>query len=218
MSNKPKLDYNVIDEQFSMSEKERIFREKTGDEFTVFYKKYLPKLIFFVNQICKDRALAEDIAIDSFMTSLNKIDDFTSEKARFSTWLFIIARNMTYHKMNQSKRWVSIDTSVDGGDDDDSGSTTLKDFLQNETNEEYNEDSINAIELKASIMKDEIKRLDKKFRKVIEMREIQKMQYKDIAAKLNRNESTVKSQIRNGRLKLIEHTKQEFKKIDDMLN
>lgn len=218
MSNKPKQDYTVIDEDFSMSEKERIFLEKTGDEFTVFYKKYLPKLIFFVNQICKDKALAEDISIDSFMTALNKINDFTSEKARFSTWLFIIARNMTYHKMNQSKRWVSIDSSVDGGDEDEGGSTTLKDFLQNESEEDYNEDFHTSIEMKANLMKDEIKKLDKKFRKVIEMRELQKMQYKDIASKLNRNESTVKSQIRNGRLKLIEQTKQEFKKIDDMLN
>jgi RNA polymerase sigma-70 factor (ECF subfamily) len=205
--------YSVIDDQFSMKEKEQKFLEKTGQEFTIFYKKYLPKLIFFVNQICGDKLLAEDIAIDSFMTGLNKIDDFESEKAGFSTWLFIIARNMTYHKLNQSKKFVSIDGSVDS-DDDDSNVTTLKDFLQNESEIDYNEDHLVAMDLKAQIMKDSIKSLDKKFRKVIEMREIEKLQYKDIAAKLKRNESTVKSQIRNGRIKLIEMTMDQFTKID----
>jgi RNA polymerase sigma-70 factor (ECF subfamily) len=205
--------YSVIDDQFSMKEKEQKFLEKTGQEFTIFYKKYLPKLIFFVNQICGDKLLAEDIAIDSFMTGLNKIDDFESEKAGFSTWLFIIARNMTYHKLNQSKKFVSIDGSVDS-DDDDSNVKTLKDFLQNESEIDYNEDHLVAMDLKAQIMKDSIKSLDKKFRKVIEMREIEKLQYKDIAAKLKRNESTVKSQIRNGRIKLIEMTMDQFTKID----
>lgn len=205
--------YSVIDDQFSMKEKEQKFLEKTGQEFTIFYKKYLPKLIFFVNQICGDKLLAEDIAIDSFMTGLNKIDDFESEKAGFSTWLFIIARNMTYHRLNQSKKFVSIDGSVDS-DDDDSNVTTLKDFLQNESEIDYNEDHLVAMDLKAQIMKDSIKSLDKKFRKVIEMREIEKLQYKDIAARLKRNESTVKSQIRNGRIKLIEMTMDQFTKID----
>ena len=201
-----------------MKEKEVIFKEKTGEDFPVFYKKYLPKLIFFVTQICRDKQMAEDIAIDSFMTSLNKINDFASEKARYSTWLFIIARNMTYHKLNQSKRFISIDNTVNSSDSDDGLATTLKDFLQNESDEEYSESLSESIDMKAELMKSGIKKLDKKFRKVIEMRELEGLQYKDIAARLKRNESTVKSQIRNGRLKLIDMTKQEFKKIDDTFN
>ena len=139
MSNEKNKNYSVVDQEFSMKEKEVIFKEKTGEDFPVFYKKYLPKLIFFVTQICRDKQMAEDIAIDSFMTSLNKINDFASEKARYSTWLFIIARNMTYHKLNQSKRFISIDNTVNSSDSDDGLATTLKDFLQNESDEEYSE-------------------------------------------------------------------------------
>ncbi len=218
MNKNKDVKYNVIDQDFSMSTKEEQFLEKTGEHFTQFYKKYLPKLIFYVSQICHDKDLAEDIAIDSFMTALNKIDDFESEKARFSTWLFIIARNMTYHKLNLNKRFISIDSSVDPNSDDDSSSTTLKDFLQNEMVEDYNEDSYMLVEMKADLMKKNIKNLDKKFRKVIEMREIEKMQYNDIAVKLNKNLSTIKSQIRNARIKLIDMTKDDFKKIDGMFN
>jgi DNA-directed RNA polymerase specialized sigma24 family protein len=48
------------------------------------------------------------------------------------------------------------------------------------------------------------------------MREIKKMSYKDIAKELKRNLSTVKSQIRNGRVILIKGTFKEFKQIDDL--
>ena len=47
------------------------------------------------------------------------------------------------------------------------------------------------------------------------MREIKKMQYKDIADTLGRNLSTVKSQIRKGRELLIENTENEFKILEE---
>jgi DNA-directed RNA polymerase specialized sigma24 family protein len=48
------------------------------------------------------------------------------------------------------------------------------------------------------------------------MREIQKMPYKDIADKLGRNLSTIKSQIRNGRHILISQSEKDFKEIDEL--
>jgi RNA polymerase sigma-70 factor (ECF subfamily) len=65
-------------------------------------------------------------------------------------------------------------------------------------------------------MKKHISKLKEPYRKVIEMREIKKMQYKDIADELKLNLSTVKSQIRNGRGILIRETEKEFELIDDM--
>jgi DNA-directed RNA polymerase specialized sigma24 family protein len=50
----------------------------------------------------------------------------------------------------------------------------------------------------------------------LEMREIQKMQYKDIAEALDRNLSTVKSQIRNARALLIKAAEKEFAILDEM--
>jgi DNA-directed RNA polymerase specialized sigma24 family protein len=48
------------------------------------------------------------------------------------------------------------------------------------------------------------------------MREIQKMAYKDIADKLGKNLSTIKSQIRNGRAILISQTQKEFDILENM--
>jgi DNA-directed RNA polymerase specialized sigma24 family protein len=42
------------------------------------------------------------------------------------------------------------------------------------------------------------------------------MAYKDIADQLGKNLSTIKSQIRNGRILLISQTQKEFDEIDEM--
>jgi RNA polymerase sigma-70 factor (ECF subfamily) len=65
-------------------------------------------------------------------------------------------------------------------------------------------------------MKKHIDELKEPYKTVIIMREIERMQYKDIADKLNKNLSTVKSQIRNGRQILMEQSKKEFEQIDEM--
>lgn len=65
-------------------------------------------------------------------------------------------------------------------------------------------------------MKKHISNLKNPYKKVIEMREIKRMAYKDIADELRLNLSTVKSQIRNGRAILIRDTKKEFDELDEM--
>jgi DNA-directed RNA polymerase specialized sigma24 family protein len=65
-------------------------------------------------------------------------------------------------------------------------------------------------------MKKHISELKEPYKTVIIMREIERMQYKDIADKLGKNLSTIKSQIRNGRHILMEQSKKEFSEIDEM--
>ena len=65
-------------------------------------------------------------------------------------------------------------------------------------------------------MKKHISELKEPYKTVIIMREIERMQYKDIADKLGKNLSTIKSQIRNGRQILMDQSKKEFEQIDEM--
>lgn len=190
------------------SEQEKIFKEKTGKDFSTLYKKYYPKLVYFTSKICdNDIQRAEDISTDSFWVAFEKIDRYEKDKSQFSTWLFTIAKNLALQDIKNRKKTISIDVEFD-----DEG-TTMKEFIQEENND------INfyeAQEKKAEIMKKHISKLRNPYKRVIEMREIQKMSYKDISNKLNLNLSTVKSQIRNGRAILIRETKKEFDEIDDM--
>jgi RNA polymerase sigma-70 factor (ECF subfamily) len=191
------------------SEQEKLFREKTGKEFTDMYTKYYPKLIYFTGRICNDTQKAEDISTDSFMIALEKIEKYDKEKSQFSTWLFTIAKNLTLQNIKVSKKSVSLDVEFDNE------GTTMKDFI--EEDDTSNQTIINDVfDKKASIMKSRIKQLKEPYRTVIEMREINRMAYKDIADTLGKNLSTIKSQIRNGRHILIEQTQKEFDEIDEM--
>ena len=68
----------------------------------------------------------------------------------------------------------------------------------------------NKLKKKAEIMKKHMDTLKEPYKTVIEMREIKKMAYKDIADHLGKNLSTIKSQIRNGRHILISQSKKEL--------
>lgn len=188
-------------------EQEQLFKERTGKDFTFFYKKYYPKLIYFTSQMCKDPQKAEDISTDSFLIAFEKIEKYEKEKSQFSTWLFTIARNLMLQDMKTSKKTMSLDVEID------EEGTTMKDFLQEEESDEFLHDIVTK---KSEILKDHIIKLKEPYRSVIEMREIQKMAYKDIADKLGRNLSTIKSQIRNGRAILISESERQFEVLDDM--
>jgi RNA polymerase sigma-70 factor (ECF subfamily) len=190
----------------SFSDHETYFKERTGNDFTFFYKKYYPKLIYYTSKMCGDQQKAEDITTESFMTAFEKIDKYEKEKAQFSTWLFTIARNILLQDIKSSKKTISIDTEYD------EEGTTLKDFIQEETNDTHIQD-VN--QRKAEIMKEHISNLKDPYKRVIEMREIKRMAYKDIADELGKNLSTIKSQIRNGRLILISQTQKDFDLLDE---
>ena len=264
----------------------KIFTEKTGKDFTEFYNKYRPKLIYFANKFCKNEDEAVDYAEESFINSLEKIHTYDSEKAGFSTWLFTIARNHIFQNIKKSKRMptLSMDTKID------EEGTTIKDFLSGDDIEDQLVKEKRDLDAKkAEIMMESIDCLKTPYRKVIKMREIDKLSYRDIASKLGddktltiiiedhqigekmelpepisniyeildsegnvteidfilyegdskktpflthvkikekgkffikcrtpRNLSTIKSQIRNGRLKLQDMVKDKFQKLDDM--
>ena len=110
----------------SFAEQERLFREKTGKEFTQLYSKYYPKLIYFTSRICNDPQKAEDLSTDSFMIALDKIEKYDKEKSQFSTWLFTIAKNLTLQDIKSERKKISLDVEFD------EEGTTMKDFIQEE--------------------------------------------------------------------------------------
>jgi RNA polymerase sigma-70 factor, ECF subfamily len=95
------------------SEKEKMFKQRTGKDFTTLYKKYYPKLIYFTTKICNDQQKAEDISTDSFMIALDKIDKYEKDKSQFSTWLFTIAKNLSLQEIKNNKKSISLDIEFD---------------------------------------------------------------------------------------------------------
>jgi RNA polymerase sigma-70 factor (ECF subfamily) len=194
--------------QNTTTQQELLFKQRTGETFAFFYEKFYPRLVYNINGITQDEYLAEDVATEAFIKAFEKIEQYEKGKAQFSTWLFTIARHLALQELKQGKKTMSMDTELD-----DEG-TTMKDFIQEE--EDNDEFLFTLNNKKAEIIKREIQKLKDPYKTVIEMREIQKMQYKDIADALGRNLSTVKSQIRNARTLLMKASEKEFKILDEM--
>lgn len=192
-------------------EQELLFKERTGKDFTFFYQKYYSKLLYYTSKMCQsakmDLAKAEDISTDSFLIAFEKIEKYEKDKSQFSTWLFTIAKNLMLQEIKNDQKTMSMDVEVD------EEGTTMKDFIQEEKSEVHIQ---NLITQKAEIMLRKISELKEPYRMVIEMREIKKMAYKDIADQLGKNLSTIKSQIRNGRAILISETNREFEILDEL--
>jgi RNA polymerase sigma factor (sigma-70 family) len=160
----------------SFSEQDSYFKERTGNDFTFFYNKYYPKLIYFTTKMCNnDIQKAEDITTDSFMTAFDKIYMYEKDKSQFSTWLFTIARNFVLQDIKKKKKTISLDVEFD------EEGTTLKDFIQEDEDLSYISDVASK---KAVILNKYINELKEPYKKVIEMREIKKMTYRNIASDL----------------------------------
>ena len=163
----------------AMNKQEVLFKERTGEDFSFFYNKFYPRLVYNINGITKDEHLAEDVATEAFIKAFEKIDQYKIDKAQFSTWLFTIGRHLALQELKNSRKTMSIDSELD-----DEG-TTMKDFIQEEEN---NDETLFVLNnKKAEILKKYIGELKQPYKSVIEMREIKRLQYKDIAIAMGKD-------------------------------
>ena len=160
---------------------EEIFKEQTGVDFSSFYKEYNPNLIYYINSICNDVEMARDIATDSYMQAMNNILSYDKNKAKFSTWLFCIAKNHTINEIKHNKRYVIEDISS-----------------YDDVTEAYDEDPF-SVE-KALYVKDNIQKLNYPYNIVMNMILLENRSYKDISEYFDdKNINTVKSWVRKGK-------------------
>lgn len=83
---------------------ERI-RQGDAEPYRVLVERYQDPLVGFLYNLLKDRESAREIAQEAFVKAYQGIRKFESRKdARFSTWLFTIARNSFLDLRRQGKR------------------------------------------------------------------------------------------------------------------
>lgn len=185
----------------NLKEKEKHFEEIVGKSFNVMYKKNHQKLIQFIKKFNVDDATAEDIATDTWLTAFDKLDQY-DEKYEFKTQLFTIAKNKAF-ALNKKKN----ESPTLSYDKENSDGLSLKEVISDNTINSIEESIISK---KAEIIKKHIFNLPDKLKKVLILRELDGYEYQDIADELELNLSTVKSQIRTGRLRLQKMVKKDF--------
>lgn len=196
------------------NELEQQFEERTGINFQHFYKNHKPKLMWYITKYTKDSQIAEDHVEDAFIQALLNIDTYKRPDeggAQVNTWIYKIAENIVKKSHKDSER-----LPTDSLDKDLSINFNLSNIVPYDDGRKSVEE-YNIFVKKANIIKETIYSLpekDSKYKKVLIMREIEGMAYKEISDELNINLSTIKSQIKKGRNIVMKKVEKKFKEID----
>lgn len=97
-----------------------MLRVKEGDAaaFSQLVDKYKQPVVNLVSRMLHDPTEAEDIAQNTFVLAYRSAHRYTAS-AKFSTWLFTIARNLCLNELRRRSRHAveSIDAPMRGGDE-----------------------------------------------------------------------------------------------------
>ncbi len=88
----PKWFYKKIDGLTSDQALLKVFSRGQTDAFDRLYTRHKRGLFLFIFRQCQNRAIAEEIAHDTWLAVITQASQYKS-KAKFSTWLFKIAHN-----------------------------------------------------------------------------------------------------------------------------
>lgn len=164
-------------------------------------KKYYNLVHGLIYKMIFRKEDVEDLAQEAFIKAFNSLDKFDRQFA-FSTWLYKIASNNCIDYLRKKKlSTFSIDKEIETDDDD------LKfEIPDNETKPDR---EIIESERK-KILEEAISNLPGKYRKVIELRHKEEMEYEEIAKKLKLPLGTVKAHIFRGRELLNKYLKDKL--------
>jgi RNA polymerase sigma-70 factor, ECF subfamily len=139
---------------------------------------------------------AEDLTQDVFLKVYRNLASFDVDKGSFQTWIATLARNLLvdhFRRTRMDRASDSLDATVSGEDD---GSTTMADRLADPRPSQ--EDHASGLELKVRIQQ-ALSQLSPELREAVVFRDLEDMDYKEIAQVLRIPEGTVKSRISRGR-------------------
>jgi RNA polymerase sigma-70 factor (ECF subfamily) len=148
-------------------------------------------LINFVFQFLGDREQSEDVVQDT-MLKLYVKKHYYREIAKFSTWIYTIARNLANTELRKRKRRKTTLLSQMTRDERDYDLPAIQPEIGQEVQSEFAEKRIQTA----------IHALPEHFKTVIILRDIQELSYDDISSIVNVPLGTVKSRINRARLQL----------------
>jgi RNA polymerase sigma-70 factor, ECF subfamily len=176
-----------------ISDEELVCRIKAGDmtAFDTLYRRYSSSLYRFAFSIIKSGEDSENVVQDAFLTfyeNINKIE----KTASVQYYIFSIAHNLTislFRKKSRESEFVEY----------------LRSIQLNESENLYSEDEYRELVIKANAI---IDKLPDRQKEVYLLHKVEKLKYKEIAARLNISVNTVENHISRA-LKAILENKEE---------
>lgn len=175
--------------------------------FRELIRRYERPVFALVYRMVRDRALAEDLAQETFVKVLNALASYRAE-FKFSSWIFRIANNTA---VDHLRRRELPTLSIDGAPQAESAEAVSATALQVQSHGETPLGAIEARELGGAI-EAAIGRLRPEYRTCILLRHVDDRSYEEIAAITDLPLGTVKTYIHRARHELrdaLAHLKDE---------
>ena len=190
--------------QLSDEELFRLFKDGQKTAFDKLVLRYKDKLYTFIYMIVNDVDLAEDLTQDTYLKVYTKKDSYNETSAKFSTWMYTIAKNAAFTELRKKKRRKTNSISeISKISDDENRTIEIPDPSMEDLEAEVMNDYMRKSYHSA------ISQLKQDFQTIIILRDIQELSYDAISIILEVPIGTVKSRINRARLKLLELIKEK---------
>ncbi len=185
MQEKSKTDYRPFtDEQLILQ-----FQNEDKGAYVEIVMRYKDRLVNFLYRFTGNRETAEDISQETFL-KLYKNKDKYSEIAKFSTWLYTIALNEARSNFRKEKKHSAV---------------SINDYYEDSHNDyqirsdDYNPEEDANAETESFYIQKAINSLNEIHREIIVLRDIEELDYEEIAKTLDIPLGTVRSRINRAR-------------------
>jgi RNA polymerase sigma-70 factor, ECF subfamily len=179
--------------KFIITDEELIGRFQKGDEnaYIELVRRYKDRLLHFVFQYLGDYELSEDVVQDT-MIKLYIKKDYYKEIAKFSTWLYTIAKNLALTELRKRKRKKVTQFSHMSREEKQMEFPAI----QPETGQAVQDEFAN------KMIHNAIQELPEHFKTVVILRDVQELSYDEISEIVGVPLGTVKSRINRARIQL----------------
>jgi RNA polymerase sigma-70 factor (ECF subfamily) len=152
---------------------------------------------------------AEDLTQEVFIRIYRTLASYNLEKGAFTTWITTVTRNMLvdhFRKSKQDRMTDSMDASIAADEDGPTVGEAIEDAGPSPDDQLHSKETQRAVQ-------EALGRLSPDLREAVILRDLQDMDYKEIAAVLRVPEGTVKSRINRGRTELARVLSRTYKQV-----
>lgn len=177
-----------------LEDHELMQRYADGDEraFALLFDRHRGPVYNFILRSCGRRDVAEELLQDVFLRVIKSAERYEAS-AKFTTWLYTIARNACIDAARSRSRADLYSLQNPVGDDED-GANTHQDLLADERAHS------GRVDTERKVFRDRLQKalqkLPEKQREVFVLREISGLKFREIADVLDTKVPTVKSRMR----------------------
>jgi len=185
-----------VKDKFKFSDEKLILRFQEGDinAYNELVKRYKDRLFNFVFRYFNNAEQAEDVVQDTLI-KLYTHASYYKNVAKFSTWIFTIAKNNALTELRKNKRKQTDSLWTDDGKVIDINSK--EESLESKVQNEIAIDQLNKF----------LDEIPENFRMAVVLRDFQELSYEEISTILEIPIGTIKSRINRGRIQLAQKMK-----------